>query len=69
MSDHPSVDTAGKRHMGEDELRAEIARFEARLMQLDEGNESAYEKALSRAYEQQVHHHRAQLAVLQGKRR
>jgi hypothetical protein len=45
-------------------LLAEIARLETRVMQLNEGRDSAYEKALIRSYENLLENHRSRLSAL-----
>jgi len=46
------------------QLQAEISRLETRVQQLDEGRDSAYEKALIRSYEALLDDHRTRLATL-----
>jgi len=48
----------------EHRLIAEIAWYEARLQELGNGAESAYEKALARSFEQALIAQRARLAAL-----
>lgn len=50
----------------EQELIAEIAWYEARLQELGDSAECAYEKALARSFEQALHAHRARLAVIRA---
>jgi len=50
----------------EHRLMAEIAWYEARLRELGESAESAYEKALTRSFEQALATHRARLAAIHG---
>ncbi|HCU53127.1 MAG TPA: hypothetical protein DIC36_02195 [Gammaproteobacteria bacterium] len=45
-------------------LLAEIASLETRVMQLNEGRDSAYEKALIRSYENLLENHRSRLSAL-----
>lgn len=49
-----------------DYLRQEIAFFEARLHEMGERGDCAYERALSRAYESLLHERRGQLAQLRA---
>lgn len=48
----------------EHKLIAEIAWYEARLDEIVNGGECAYEKALARSFEQTLAEHRARLAHL-----
>lgn len=54
------------RRAPEHTLLAEIAWYEARLEELGDSAESAYEKALARSFEQALHAHRARLAELRA---
>lgn len=57
---------AGRDHGAEDYLRQEIAFFEARLMEMGEKGDCAYEHALSRAYKALLKERKSQLACLQA---
>ena len=50
----------------EHELLTDIYRLEAHVRQLNDGRDSAYEKALVRAHEQTLEHMRAYLAALRA---
>jgi hypothetical protein len=52
--------------LGERELLAEIGFLEQRVRELNDGRDSAYEKALVRSYEQVLEQHRARLAALRA---
>ena len=56
---HPVAD-----YRAVDFLRQEIAFFEARLKEMGEAGDCAYEHALSRAYETLLHERRGQLTQL-----
>lgn len=58
---HPVAD-----YRAADFLRQEIAFFEARLHEMGEQGDCAYERALSRAYETLLDERRHQLARLQA---
>jgi len=53
-----------KKHGNHHPLQVEIRRLEARVQELNDGPESAYEKALLRSYEQVLEGYRARLAAL-----
>jgi hypothetical protein len=57
---------SGGRLSGGDFLRQEIAFFEARLHEMGEKGDCAYEHALSRAYETLLRERRGQLTQLQA---
>ncbi len=58
---HPVAD-----YRAVDFLRQEIAFFEARLHEMGEAGDCAYERALSRAYETLLRERRSQLTQLQA---
>ena len=54
----------GYRHPAADYLRQEIAFFEARLLEMGEKGDCAYEHALSKAYQALLQERKDQLAAL-----
>ena len=54
----------GHDHFAADYLRQEIAFFEARLNEMGEGGDCAYEHALSKAYQLLLKQRKSQLATL-----
>ena len=61
-----STQHRGHGHMAADYLRQEIAFFEARLNEMGEKGDCAYEYALSKAYQVLLQERKNQLAALQS---
>ena len=59
-----STHYAGHGHFATDYLRQEIAFFEGRLIEMGEGGDCAYERALSKAYQVLLKQRKSQLAAL-----
>ncbi len=58
---HQITDPTGMRTLSEGQILEEISWFEARLDQIGDNGDCAYEKALARSYEQAISSHRARL--------